>query len=63
MRVKKIRGLLAITTFVVMGSICFAAIEPEVSVVVFEPNDPNRTPLDYFVPTWKSVAISTRRSQ
>ena len=60
MRVKKIRGLLAITTLFAMGSICFAAVEPEVTDVVFDPNDPNRTPSDYFVPVWERVAISAQ---
>jgi hypothetical protein len=50
MRAKKIkiRGLCAIIAFLVMGSLCFADIEPEVSVVVVEPNDPNWTPSDCF---------------
>ena len=48
MRAKKMRGLCAIITFLVMGSLCFADIEPEVTVVVVEPNDPNWTPSDCF---------------
>lgn len=55
MRVKKIRGLPVITMLLVMGSICFAAIEPEVTVVVFDPNDPNLSPSNCFVPTWERI--------
>lgn len=59
MRVKKMRGLWAITTFLVMGSLCFAAIEPDVTVIVVEPNDPTWTPSDCFVPAWERVTLST----
>lgn len=48
MRAKKMRGLCAIIAFLVMGSLCFADIEPDVTVVVVEPNDPNWTPSDCF---------------
>jgi hypothetical protein len=50
MRAKKMRGLCAIIVLLVMGSLCFADIEPEVSVVVVETNDPNWTPSDCFEP-------------
>ncbi len=62
MRVKKMRGLLAITTFLIMESLCFAAIEPDVTVVVVEPNDPNWTPSNCFVPAWEKVTLSTKLS-
>lgn len=52
------RGLCAIITFLVMGSFCFADIEPEVTVVVVEPNDPNWAPSDCFVPSWENVTLS-----
>ncbi len=59
MRVKKMKVLWAITAFLVMGPLCFADIEPEVTEVVIEPNDPNWTPSDCFVPAWERVTLST----
>jgi hypothetical protein len=38
------------------------AVEPEVSEVVIEPNDPAWGPSDSFVPAWKEVELSTRLS-
>ena len=58
MRVKKMKVLGAITTFLVMGSLCFADIVPEVEEVVVEPNDPDWTPSDCFVPAWEKVTLS-----
>ena len=59
MRVKKIKVLWAIMSFLVMGSLCLADIEPEVTEVVIEPNDPNWTPSDCFVPAWETVTLYT----
>ena len=59
MRVKKMKVLWAITAFLVMGSLCFADIEPEVTEVVVEPNDPGWTPSDCFVAAWEKVTLST----
>jgi hypothetical protein len=58
MRVKKMKVLWAITAFLVIGSLCLADIVPEVSEVVVEPNDPNWTPSDCFVPAWEKVTLS-----
>ncbi len=58
MRVTKTKGLWAITALLVIGSFCFADIEPDVTVVVVEPNDPNWTPSDCFVPAWQKVSLS-----
>ena len=58
MRVKKMKVLWAITAFLAMGSLCFADIEPEVSEVVVEPNDPDWTPSDCFVAAWERVTVS-----
>jgi hypothetical protein len=58
MRVKKMKVLWAITAFLAMGSLCFADIEPEVSEVVVEPNDPDWTPSDCFVAAWEKVTVS-----
>jgi hypothetical protein len=59
MRVKKMKVLWAITAFLVIGSLCFADIVPEVEDVVVEPNDPDWTPSDCFVPAWEKVTLST----
>ena len=59
MRVKKMIVLLAVTAFLVIGSLCFADIEPEVTEVVVKPNDLNWTPSDCFVPAWERVTLST----
>jgi len=59
MRVKKMQVLWAITAFLVMGTLCFADIEPEVEEVVVEPNDPDWTPSDCFVPAWETVTLSS----
>ncbi|MHC4207242.1 MAG: hypothetical protein ACYSTT_21510 [Planctomycetota bacterium] len=59
MRVKKMKVLWAITAFLVMGPFCLAQIEPEVTEVVVEPNDPNWTPSDCFVAAWESVTFSS----
>ena len=58
MRVEKMKVLWAITAFLAMGSLCFADIEPEVTEVVVEPNDPDWTPSDCFVPAWERVTLS-----
>ena len=58
MRVTKTKGLWAITALLVIGSLCFADIEPDVTVVVVEPNDPNWTPSDCFLPAWEKVTLS-----
>ena len=59
MRVKKMKVLWAITAFLVMGSLCFADIEPEVTEVVVEPNDPDWKPSDCFVAAWEKVTFSS----
>ena len=58
MRVKKMKVLWAMMAFLVMGSLCFADIEPEVEEVVVEPNDPDWTPSDCFVAAWERVTLS-----
>jgi len=58
MRAKKMKVLWAITAFLAMGSLCFADIEPEVSEVVVEPNDPDWKPSDCFVAAWEKVTLS-----
>jgi hypothetical protein len=58
MRVEKMKVLWAITAFLVMESLCFADIVPEVTEVVVEPNDPNWSPSDCFVPAWETVTLS-----
>ena len=62
MRVEKMKVLWAITAFLAMGSLCFADIEPEVTEVVVEPNDPDWTPSDCFVPAWERVTLSSELS-
>lgn len=62
MRDKRIRGFLTITMFLVTGSLCLAAVEPNVSEVVIEPNDPNWTPSDCFSTAWQKVTLSTELS-
>jgi len=62
MRVEKMKVLWAITAFLVMSSLCFADIEPEVTEIVVEPNDPDWTPSDCFVPAWERVTLSTELS-
>jgi hypothetical protein len=57
MRAKKMRGLCAIIVLLVMGTLCFADIEPEVTVVVVEPNDPNWSPSDCFEPFCAKATI------
>ncbi len=59
MRVNKMKVLWTITAFLVMGSLCLAQIVPEVTEVVVEPNDPDWTPSDCFVPAWERVTLST----
>jgi hypothetical protein len=59
MRAEKMKVLWAITAFLVMGSLCFADIEPEVTEVVVEPNDPDWTPSDCFVAAWERVTLSS----
>ena len=58
MRVKKMKVLWAITAFLAMGPLCFADIEPEVTEVVVEPNDPDWLPSDCFVAAWKRGTLS-----
>jgi hypothetical protein len=58
MRVKKMQVFWAITAFLAMGSLCLADIEPEMTEVVVEPNDPDWTPSDCFVPAWEKVTLS-----
>ncbi len=62
MRVKKKKALRAIMVLLIMGSLCFADIEPEVTEVVVEPNDPDWTPSDCFLPAWERVTLSTELS-
>lgn len=62
MRTKKMRGLPVIIMFLVMGPFCLAAIEPDITEIVVEPNDPNWTPSDCFVPAWERVTLSTQLS-
>jgi hypothetical protein len=57
MRAKKLRGLCVIIALLVMGSLCFADIEPEVTVVVVELNDPNWTPSDCFEPACARATV------
>lgn len=57
MRAKKMRGLCAIIVLLAIGPLCFADIEPEVSVVVVEPDDPNWSPSDCFEPFCAKAAI------
>ena len=58
MRAKKMRGLCAIIVLLAIGPLCLADIEPEVTVVVVEPNDPTWMPSDCFVPAWERVTLS-----
>lgn len=58
MRVKEMKGICVIVAFLVIGSLCFADIEPDVTVVVVEPNDPNWLPSDCFIPAWETVTLS-----
>ncbi len=62
MRAKKLRGLPAIMVFLITGSLCLAAVEPNVTEIVVEPNDPNWTPSDCFIPTWQKVTLATELS-